>query len=322
LIGNGEHNPGAVEDSNPNSLRLPKASAPKPAVLVTGSRGVVGRWLTAGLRTVGHKVITFDLRDGDDIRDAPAVHRAAARADAVIHCAALQFGQSTSLDAMLDVNARGAENVLRAAESAGHSTAIVFSSIRVFGLLDGERLPMSLPIRDSFPTLATEPYARSKIAAEDLCEAFALRTGTPTFSFRPAHVWVPGQAADLRRHWSRHPGRELAPPWDFGAFIDVRDVVRAVLLALACKAPGHHRLTLCAADIAASLPTLEALRKALPDVPIEPGWPGDRYPYASLFATSSARTLLGWEPRYSWAAGSRESMFARARRRLRRPSPP
>lgn len=223
---------------------------------------------------------------------------------------------------MRRINVEGTENVLSAAEAAGHARVIAFSSAQVFGVFDGERAPVSFPIRDDAPRLARRPYGHSKIELEDACEVFTRRSGIPSLCFRPVHVWVPGQAADMRRRWRREPSREFEPVWNFGAWIDVRDVVEAVRLALAVGLSGHHRALLAAADAAATRPTVALTGTRYAGVPWAPGLRPSDESTAGVFDCGVARTLLGWEPRLSWAELSRETLLDRLARRLRQPFPP
>ncbi len=290
-------------------------------VLLTGDRGLVGRWLRRSLERSGYRVVGFDLRDGFDIADADQVRAAASRASVTIHAAVEPLSPALSTADAFRVNVEGSRNVLGAAEQAGHRRVIVFSSAQVFGVFDGEREPRSFPIRDSTPRLATGPYGASKVAMEDLCESFVERTGVPTLCFRPVHVWVPGQAADTLRRWRKEPKREFTPHWNFGAFVDVRDVVSAVHLGLEVPTAGHHRLLLCAGDLAAMRSTREMAARHYPTVPWEPGWPPDGSEWPALFDCDPAKELLGWRPVHGWREDSRESTLQRAWRRLRHPAP-
>jgi UDP-glucose 4-epimerase len=104
--------------------------------------------------------------------------------------------------------------------------------------------------------------------AEDLCAAFTARTGIPSVSLRPVWVWDPGQYARIEAQWRADPSSEWTPFWENGGFVDVRDVATAVSLALTAALGGHHRLVLCAADIAASRPSLEMAGRLVPSVPV------------------------------------------------------
>ncbi len=274
------------------------------------------------LRNVGASVVGFDIHDGYDVRDADQLVLAASKTAAIVHCAVLPHDSPETSAVIFEVNAYGTENALRAAEAAGHARVVVFSSSQVFGLDHGENVPRSFPIRDTFPRLAARPYGASKIAAEDLCEAFTARTGIATICLRPPHVWVPGQAADARRKWSRRSDGQWTPFWNFGAFVDIRDLTSTVRLALCAPLEGHHRLSICAPDIAAMEPTREMTRRLLPNVPWEPSWPGSGERWTSLVDSTPARELLGWLPIHSWAVDSRESVLGRLGRRVRDPFPP
>jgi len=79
-------------------------------------------------------------------------------------------------------------------------------------------------------------------------------------------------------------------------------VAAAVECALEAPIDGHVRAVLCADDIAASASSLEMARRLIPEVPVrEP----DQYqadPDRALVDCSTAKTLLGWQPRHLWSA--------------------
>jgi nucleoside-diphosphate-sugar epimerase len=85
------------------------------------------------------------------------------------------------------------------------------------------------------------PYGLSKCLAEDLCQAFTARTGIPTVSLRPVAVWEPAQYRQVTQRWGAEPRSEWEPFWEYGAFVDVRDVATAVHAALTVAIRGHHR---------------------------------------------------------------------------------
>jgi nucleoside-diphosphate-sugar epimerase len=71
--------------------------------------------------------------------------------------------------------------------------------------------------------------------------------------------------------------------------------------ALIVPVGGHHRVLLCAADIAATEPSRVMAARFAPSVPLrEAAFQTD--PWRSLFDCSAAAHLLGWQPRYSWSA--------------------
>ena len=271
-------------------------------ILVTGQRGGVGAVVAGHLADQGHEVVGFDIADGQDVLDASALAQAAAGCTAIVHLAALAHDSAGTPEQVMAVNVLGTWHALLAAQSAGVTRVVHFSSAQVFGTAEGERLPDYLPIDDAHPRRAGRPYGMSKLLSEDLCAGFSGRTGIATVCLRPVHVWLPEfyQRAEMR--WQADPASEWTPHWEFGAFVDARDVASAVECALAERVSGHVRAVLCADDIAASAPSMEMARRLTPDVPVRGP---DRYrvhPRGALVDCATAKTVLGWQPRYGWSA--------------------
>jgi len=270
-------------------------------ILVTGHRGSVGAPVAAHLERLGHQVTGFDRADGDDLLDAAAVRRAAGGCAAVVHLAALAHDTAGSPQDIMAVNVLGTWHALLAAEAAGARRVVHFSSAQVLGTAEGERLPDYLPADDAHPRRAMRAYGLSKCLAEDLCAGFTARTGVPSVSLRPVHVWDPGRYARMAARWAADPASQWTPFWELGAFVDVRDVASAVERALAVPLAGHHRALLCAADIAATEPALDMAARLAPAVPVRDRAPFERDPWRALVDCSAAARLLGWRPRCTWA---------------------
>jgi UDP-glucose 4-epimerase len=274
-------------------------------VLVTGHRGNVGAPVAAFLRRDGYEVAGFDRADGADVLDLATVRRAAAGCAAIVHLAALAHDSAGSPEQIMAVNVLGTWHVLLAAEAAGVSRVICFSSAQVFGIAEGERLPDYFPVDDAHPRRAMRPYGLSKRLAEDLCEGFTRRTGIATVALRPVAVWDEAACSRVRDRWRAQPRSEWEPYWEYGAFVDVRDVAAAVRQALTVPLAGHHRAVLCAPDIAATAPSLELAGRLAPGVPVTDP---DRYqadPWAALVDCSAAATALGWRAARRWARRQR-----------------
>ena len=270
-------------------------------ILVTGHRGNVGAPVAAHLERLGHDVIGFDRADGDDLLDAAAVRRAAADCAAIVHLGALAHDTAGSPEDIMAVNVLGTWHVLLAAEAVRTGRVIHFSSAQVFGTAEGERLPDYFPVDDTHPRRATRPYGLSKCLAEDLCAGCTARTGIPTVSLRPVWVWDQGMYQRIEARWRADPRSEWEPFWEYGAFVDVHDVAAAVGQALMVPLRGHHRVLLCAADIAGTAPSLELAARLAPGVPVTDP---DRYradPWAALVDCSAAATALGWRAARRWS---------------------
>ena len=269
-------------------------------VLVTGDRGRVGIPVAGLLRSCGYEVAGFDRDDGADVLDLAAVRRAARGCAAIVHLAALANDSAGSPEQIMAVNVLGTWHVLLAAEAAGAGRVIVFSSAQVFGIAEGERLPDYFPVDDAHPRRAMRPYGLSKRLAEDMCEGFTARTGIPTVCLRPVAVWDQAQYGRLADRWRLRPQSQWEPYWEYGAFVDARDVADAVRQALSVPLSGHHRALLCADGIAATAPSIELAARLAPAVPVTDP---DRFradPWAALIDCSTATAAFGWRPAHRW----------------------
>jgi UDP-glucose 4-epimerase len=270
-------------------------------ILVTGHRGHVGRSVAAHLAQLGHDVAGFDRASGDDLLNAAAVKRAANGCAAIVHLGALAHDTAGSPEQIMAVNVLGTWHVLLAAAAAMVTRVVHFSSAQVFGTAEGERLPDYFPIDDGHPRRATRAYGLSKCLAEDLCAGFTARTGTATVALRPVSVWDPGMYERIEARWRAEPRSEWQPFWEYGAFVDVRDVAVAVQQALTVPLAGHHRMLLYAADIAATEPSLSMAARLASAVPVNDPVLFRQQPWCALVDCSIAARVIGWRPRYNWS---------------------
>jgi UDP-glucose 4-epimerase len=205
-----------------------------PVVLLTGSSGRVGRAVRPVLAARGWTARPFDSVDGLDLRDEAAVLAAMSGCDAVVHAGALANDSAGTASDIVATNVLGTWHVLSAAEAAGVSRVVYFSSAQVFGCAEGEGSPVYVPIDDDHPVRAARPYGMSKRLAEEMCDAWSSRTGIPSVVLRPVLI-----LDDLGLSRTSRSEAEL------GAFIHVEDVAEATALALEVDLPRHVRLTLC-----------------------------------------------------------------------------
>jgi UDP-glucose 4-epimerase len=151
-------------------------------VLVTGSAGFLGRVVVATLIDAGCQVVAGTRRpDRLQSLDAPTVHldvadQAGLRqaivgsgCDAVVHLAALTRMRESTSDplAFYDVNTVGTLNLMHAVDEAARSKRdrlhVVFASTNaVYGSQP------AVPQRENDPTNPENPYAASKLFAEEL----------------------------------------------------------------------------------------------------------------------------------------------------------
>lgn len=203
-------------------------------VLVTGASGQVGRAVVERLTQDGVLSRPFDLVDGDDLRDAEAVLRAADGCDGIVHAGAIAHDSGGTPAEIVATNVLGTWHVLLAAEAKRASRVVYFSSAQVFGFAEGEGSPTYRPVNDVHPLRAARPYGMSKRLAEEMCAAWTSRTGIATIVLRP--VMILDDA-----------GLQQVGPNDaeLGAFVHVDDVADAAVRSLSADVNGHVRLTLC-----------------------------------------------------------------------------
>ena len=182
-------------------------------VLVTGADGFIGSHLVERLLAEGAKVralccynsngsrgwlddVDDDGADGletvlGDIRDAGLVRSLTDGIDIVFHLAALiAIPYSYQAPAsFIETNVTGTLNVLEAVRQSGVERMIQTSTSEVYGT------PREVPITETHPLCGQSPYAASKIAADQLCEAYARSYSTPVVILRPFNTYGPRQSA-------------------------------------------------------------------------------------------------------------------------------
>ena len=161
-------------------------------ILVTGGAGYIGSHTVVELLAAGYDLViidnlcnssrvalervekitgrSFTFVEGD-IRDSEALdcifdeHSI----DAVVHFAGLKaVGESTQIPLnYYENNVNGTLVLLQAMERAGVFKLVFSSSATVYGD------PASVPIREGFPTSATNPYGRSKLMIEEMLKDLA-----------------------------------------------------------------------------------------------------------------------------------------------------
>lgn len=157
-------------------------------VLVTGGSGSIGKAVIRRFHERGAEVISVDRREPQaaDRIEGVIYHRADIRdpgqlrpifedfrPEIVIHLAGLaRPRETTQVGPYMELNFGGTLAVLEACRLLGeHVRVIVASSGHVYGQPRGlRRLRPFRRVSEKSPTRPTEPYARSKRAAEELCE--------------------------------------------------------------------------------------------------------------------------------------------------------
>ncbi len=217
-------------------------------VVVTGATGFVGGALVRALVAEGAQVVALARPQSPrhtlsplpitwhegDVTDPASLRGAFAGADWLIHSAGMLGQAGVPEAAYHQLHAQGTENVLtEAAATPSLRRLLYISSPGVLGPIAGP------PADESTPLAPSNPYERSKAAAEQIVHRFAA-AGLPVVIGRPEFIYGPGDAHVLGLFRSVQKGlffyvgrgRNTCHP----TFID--DAVTGLLLCLKQGQPG------------------------------------------------------------------------------------
>ena len=272
-------------------------------VLVTGSRGLIGSSVVKGLGASGHEVVEYDVRDSQDILHLDTLREATRTCDAIVHAAALLGRADESPEKIMAVNLQGTWNVLFAGAEVGVRRIACLSSVDALGVFKGEREPDYLPLDDAHPCYPATPYGISKRLAEQMCRFVSESRRLSVVCLRPPGVWERDTYAMIESERAKRPAFEWDPFWEYGAFIDVRDLSRACVAALTCEMEGFRCVLVSSSDITTSGKTSRELASFVhPDVEWRGGSEYEDDQYRALVEIDPARQLLDWSPQHTWRA--------------------
>ncbi len=282
-------------------------------ILVTGSRGKVGRATVTHLLATGHDVRATDLvrptyerrEDGAppyvqaDLTDAGAAFAVVGGCDAVVHAAAIPEPTQNVPHEVFGNNLMSLFNVIEACVRLQVPRLVNISSETVPGMFFAERPfpPTYFPIDEDHPASPQDPYALAKHFGEQLCAAATRRSDLRCITIRP--TWVQDETSYARNIGPQvraaRAGTPEASPNGW-SYIDVYDLAEAIRLAAESDLPGHEVFYIASPDAPAIADTAAALREQYPQVELRP-FPR---PDGAGTSTAKARRLLGWEPTRSW----------------------
>lgn len=306
-----------------------------PHVLVTGGAGFIGSHLIDSLLGDGYRVTVLDNFDPfypravkeanisahrrhpswrlieGDLRDLEGVRRhAAGDYDAILHLAA-KAGVRPSIQDPLgyqDVNVRGTQNLLELAREWRVPQFVFASSSSVYGV--NPHVPWREEDADLRPI---SPYASTKLSGELLGHVYSHLYGMRFIALRLFTVYGPRQRPDLAIHkFARliQSGRPL-PLYGDGTtrrdYTFVDDIVRGIRAAIAYDRTRFEVINLGNNRTVTTLEMVRGIEQALGvSAVIEwlPEQPGDvPQTWAGI---DKARSLLGYDPRTSYAEGVRQ----------------
>lgn len=235
--------------------------------LVTGGAGFIGSHLVDALVAEGNEVAVLDnletgmkiniekhLRNSSfkfyrgSVTDKKAVMEAMKGAETVFHLAANLQGGGGVKDPLSDfeTNVTGTFNLLLAARELGVKKFVYASSVMVYG---GRSELSQLPLKEDAAVKLITPYAASKFTGENYCSLFHRVYGMETVSLRYFNVYGQRVRPDnpymgvVNKFISQCISGEQMIVYGDGTqtrdFVDVRDVVRATIIASEREAAGE-----------------------------------------------------------------------------------
>jgi nucleoside-diphosphate-sugar epimerase len=279
-------------------------------VVVTGSRGKVGRATVQAFVDQGHDVLGVDLvrpvfdagvvvpgrYQMADLTDAGSAYSVVAGADAVVHVAAIPQPTGNPPHIVFQTNLMSTFNLIEAAVRFGVKRFVNVSSESIVGNFFPERpfLPDYAPVDEEHPLYPQDPYALSKSFGEQLMDAAVRRSDIRAISIRPSTV-------HNEDNYEANLGKQVRDPSNLSAnlwsYIDVYDLADALVLAAESDLPGHEVFYIASPDNAGGHDFAALLHQYYGDqIELRPL---DRVDSSGI-STAKAQRLLGWKPKRSW----------------------
>jgi dihydroflavonol-4-reductase len=305
-------------------------------VLVTGATGLLGSNLVQRLCREGLSPRVLVRRGSDrraleglevtehegDLMDTRSLEQALSGVEAVYHCAGLVRFDPGARSLLHRINAEGTRQVLEAARQAGVRRVVHVSSIATIGYG-----PLAEPASEESATFREDdnPYAQSKIAAEEIARA-ANGNGLEVIIANPAVVIGARDVKPTSGQILLLVARGLARFYPSGGtnYVNASDVADGLVRLMAHGIPGEryvlggenltHRdfLTQCAKACGVSAPSLPLPERLLAVAARGGDWLGrvapDRFQnfnsatvasmrHAAYVSSGKAQRTVGYLPR-------------------------
>ena len=276
-------------------------------LLVTGSEGVLGRYLVPYLRKRGYEVVTLDVAGGADYRDDIVygdlyVLLDEVRPDVVVHLAAFAEPRESLRLADIDVrvNILGTIRLMKAMLNTGVKKLVFTSSCAIYGDLYAK---VKRPLKEVDDTwaLPVSVYGVSKLAAEKYIEYFRRIGGLDYVVLRLGNVYSPFDNKYIfrRLYESRDRFIMYRNGYETRDYVWVGDFARAVENAVEYVASGGSVVANIGHEELYTWQIVDMWRRKFgyPKV-VEKQKKGRVGDISRMkLDTTVAETVLGWEPR-------------------------
>ena len=302
--------------------------------LVTGGAGFIGSHIVQTLLEQGWQVRVLDnfstgkrenldeikqrfedqleVLEGD-VRDASAVDQAVREVEVIFHEAAF-VSVPQSMDepqTCFDINISGTSLLFEVARRAGVRRAVVASSAAVYGESE------ALPLLEETPLQPKSPYAVSKRVDEMYAELFTGSFGFEVVALRYFNVYGPRQRPDsmyaaavpifARRLLDNRPVTVFGDGGQTRDLINVRDIVRANLVASEHPNAAGKIFNICTGVETRLLDLLDVMYELLPNAPRhEHAAPRAGDIYRSVGSPQKAADEMGFRAQVSLVDGLKE----------------
>jgi len=275
-------------------------------IAVTGGSGKLGRQVVISLREEGHEVIildrvvtpgsgsiTVDLTDYGQVLDALlGIDDRHTGLDALVHLAAIPAPGLAPDAATFRNNMLSTFNVLHAARRTNIRRIVTASSETVLGL-PFDVPPPYIPVDEAYDTRPESVYSLTKHLEEELARKLVRWDDELSITaLRFSNVMAPEDYAEF----SSYDADATLRKWNLWGYIDARDGAQAILKALELARPGFDVFIIAAADTVMTRPNAELVAEVFPGVEIR----GDLGVNDTMLSIAKARSVLGYEPQFSW----------------------
>jgi len=270
-------------------------------VLVTGSTGFIGQQLLLKLRSCQYDIIEVSSLNGDIADKVTWSHFD--HADVLVHLAGSTFVPDSWKDPYSFLKTNFIGTVCALDYCRQHDVKLIYLSSYLYGN------PSLLPILETAPLVANNPYALSKKMAEDVCRFYAEFYRLKITIFRPFNVYGPGQSEHflipslINQVLAGNTicVKDLEPRRDY-VYID--DLVDAIMKAV--DSDINFEIFNIGVGISYSVAELINIIQNIKGTNLMVESAGERRPEEVMDTQADilkAREILKWFPKYSLRAG-------------------
>ncbi len=270
-------------------------------IIVTGGSGKAGRAVIKDLLEHSYEVVNVDLLPPrerlcpylkTDLTELGQVFEVLHGSDAVVHLGAIPAPGLQPEEPTFRNNILSTYNVFSVAASLRLQRVVWASSETTLGLPFEREKPVYAPIDEEHPLYPESSYALSKVLGEEMARQFNRWSGVPYIGLRFSNIMEP---QDYERFPSFSEDAHLRK-WNLWGYVDARDVAQSCRLGLEADMQWAEAFIIAAADTVMKRPSRELLAEVFPGVPLR----GEIEEFETLLSIKKARTMLNYNPRYSW----------------------